>query len=87
LNQKGVNAMYAEMFPQKIAKARIESGYTQREVEKLTKISHSKISKYETGHLEPNLETLGILADFYCVSVDWLLGTKGYNWNPNKPKE
>lgn len=69
--------MYAEAFPSKIKKAREETGFTQREVAKEIKLPQSTIAKYETGKLEPSLETLGTLADFYGVSVDWLLGTKG----------
>ena len=73
--------MYRETFPQKIKKAREETGFTQREVAKEVNLPQSTIAKYETGNLEPSLETLGILADFYGVSVDWLLGTKGIHRN------
>lgn len=69
--------MYKEGFASKIKKARIDTGFTQKEVSKETKITRSTIAKYELGQLEPDLEKLGILADFYQVSVDWLLGTKG----------
>lgn len=69
--------MYSEMFPQKIKQARKEIGYTQEQVSDLSGISQSNLAKYETGKLEPDLEKLGILADLYGVSVDWLLGTKG----------
>ena len=69
--------MYAEMFPQKIKQARHDTGYTQEQISDLTGISQSNLAKYETGKLQPDLEKLGILADFYGVSVDWLLGTKG----------
>lgn len=69
--------MYRESFPSKIKKAREESGFTQREVAIEVNLPQSTIAKYETGKLEPSLETLGILADFYGVSADWLLGTKG----------
>lgn len=69
--------MYAEGFPSKIRKARKDTGFTQEEVERETKIPRSTIAKYETGKLEPDLEKLGILADFYEISLDWLIGTKG----------
>lgn len=69
--------MYVESFAEKIKKARKDIGYTQREVAKETKLPQSTIAKYETGKLEPSIETLGILADFYGVSLDWLIGTKG----------
>lgn len=69
--------MYRESFPSKIQKARHNTGFTQREVAKETGIPNATIAKYETGKLEPDLEKLGILADFYGVSADWLLGTRG----------
>lgn len=74
--------MYRELFPSKIKKARSATGFTQREVGQETKIPISTIAKYETGKLEPDLEKLGTLADFYGVSVDWLLGTKGNTQPP-----
>lgn len=69
--------MYRESFPSKIRKARNNTGFTQKEVEKETGIKQSTLTKYENGKLEPDPEKLGILADFYGVSVDWLLGTRG----------
>ena len=70
--------MYRESFPSKIKKSYVNNtGFTQKEVEKETGIKQSTLTKYENGKLEPDLEKLGILADFYGVSVDWLLGTRG----------
>lgn len=69
--------MYKEIFSQRIKKARNDTGFTQKEIERETGIRQSDITKYENGKLEPNIEKLGILADFYEVSIDWLLGTKG----------
>lgn len=67
--------MYAEHFKEKIKLARKNAGYTQQQVEDNTGIKRSTICRIETGIREPNLETIGILADFYEVSTDWLLGT------------
>jgi transcriptional regulator with XRE-family HTH domain len=69
--------MYKEMFSKKLQKAREESGFTQREVCEATRIKQSTLASYETGRTQPDLENLGILADFYEVDVNWLLGTKG----------
>ena len=69
--------MYRESFPGKLKRAREKTGFTQREVQPETGIHQSQIAKYETGRTEPDIEKLGILADFYGVSVDWLLGTRG----------
>lgn len=66
--------MYREIFPERLKAAREEAGYTQKQVEDITQISQSKLSHYETGKREPDIETIGTLADFYCVSTDWLFG-------------
>lgn len=69
--------MYQESFAQKLKKAREETGFSQEETSAETKIPRSTLANYEAGRTQPNLENLGILADFYNISIDWLLGTKG----------
>lgn len=69
--------MYIESLAQKLKKCREKSGFTQREIEHETGIPQPSIARFETGERIPDPEKLGILADFYNVSVDWLLGTKG----------
>lgn len=69
--------MYTESFPSKLKKARTDTGFTQREVAKELNIPQPTIARFETGERFPDIEKLGLLADFYGVSVDWLLGTKG----------
>ncbi len=77
MQAKGGDKMYSEGFASKLKQARKQTGFTQREVAKETKIPNSTLANYETGRTQPDLETIGILADFYGVSVDWLLGTRG----------
>lgn len=69
--------MYFETFPSKLKKARENTGFTQEETAKETNIPRSTLANYEIGRTQPDIETIGILADFYCVSCDWLIGTKG----------
>lgn len=71
--------MYIETFGQKLAQARKDAGYSQRQMADFMKMSKSTIASYETGRTQPDIETLGKLADFYEVSTDWLIGTKGNN--------
>lgn len=71
--------MYIETFAKKLTQARKDAGYTQRQIAEIIKISKSTIASYETGRTQPDIETLGKLADFYAVSTDWLIGTKGRN--------
>ncbi len=68
--------MYYEAFPQRLQKARQNTGMTQRDVERETGIKQSTLAGYETGRTQPDIETLGILIDFYEVPANWLLGTK-----------
>lgn len=69
--------MYKESFPSKLKQAREATGYTQQQIADMLNIKQYQISCYETGKTQPDIETLGKLADFYGVSTDWLIGTKG----------
>ena len=71
--------MYAESFPSKLKKARKDTGFTQIEIEKELNIPRSTLANWEIGRTQPDIESLGILADFYGISTDWLIGTKGGN--------
>lgn len=48
-------------------------GYTQLSVQMKTGIEQSLLSKYETGERVPPTESLIRLADFYNVSIDYIL--------------
>lgn len=66
--------MYKKVFQLRIKTIREDLGLSQIKVSADTGIHQSYLSKYENGTLEPNLEQLGILANYYQVSIDWLLG-------------
>ena len=71
--------MYKETFGSKLKQARMEAGYTQKQIEDILGIKKNSLSRYENNQREPDIETLGKLSDFYEVSTDWLIGTKGNN--------
>lgn len=71
--------MYKEVFAIRIKAIRDELGLSQIKVSAETGIHQSYLSKYENGALEPSLEQLGILANYYQVSTDWLLGNPHSN--------
>jgi len=52
---------------------RKSKGYTQIYVQMETGIEQALISKLENGERIPPTETLIILADFYKVSIDYIL--------------
>lgn len=49
-------------------------GMTQCEVAKVIGYSSLSYARYEKGEREPDISTLCKLADFFVVSVDYLLG-------------
>lgn len=78
--------MHKETFHQRIKQIREELGFTQYFVSAETGISQSNLNKYETGKLELGIEQLGILAQFYNISIGYLLGNtpmKYKEWHTN----
>ena len=53
---------------------RMASGLTQVEMAEKLGISRSTIGMYETGAREPDFEILELIADFFNVDIDYLLG-------------
>lgn len=47
---------------------------SMKELGQIVGVAESTISLYETGKREPDLKTLQILADYFGVSVDYLIG-------------
>ena len=62
------------MFSERLKKLRMEKGITQKELADRLHISRSTIAGYESLGKEPDGEKLCALADFFGVSVDYLLG-------------
>ena len=53
---------------------RTSKGITQDGLAKALKISRSTIGMYESGSREPDFETLELIADYFNVDIDYLLG-------------
>lgn len=62
------------MFGKKLRELREHKGLSQEELGKVLNKTKNNISQYETGKREPDLDTLNKIADFFNVSVDYLLG-------------
>lgn len=56
-----------------LKKLRKEKGITQISLQMKTGIEQALLSKYENGDRIPPTETLMILADFYDVSMDYIM--------------
>ena len=57
-----------------LKKLRKQAGLTQISVQMKTGIEQALLSKFENGERIPPTETLIILADFYGVSMDYIVG-------------
>lgn len=58
----------------KLRKIRKEKGISQLKLALDLNMSQNTISRYETGEREPGINELIKLADYFDVSVDYLLG-------------
>jgi len=70
-----------KMIGDKLKQARKKAKLSQETVAEKINTSRSNISKYETGFLEPNIDTLKKLCELYKISADELLEI---NNNDNK---
>ena len=60
----------------------------QRELAEILGMSFRGYQNYETGQSEPKLATLIVLADYYQVSIDYLVGrTDAPDFQPDKTEE
>lgn len=60
---------------------REKAGYSQFQLSKLTGIAQATISRWEDDKRVPNVESCVILADFYGITLDELIGREiKKNW-------
>ena len=57
-----------------LKKLRLQKKKTQLQVQMDTGIEQALLSKYESGKRIPPTETLVTLADYYNVSMDYIMG-------------
>lgn len=60
----------------KLKELRIASGLTQEQLSQIIGISRVNYTRYETGKVRPDYETLIKIADYYDVSLDELFDRK-----------
>lgn len=61
-------------FAERITELRREKGFTQKQLAKATNLSEIGIRKYEGRTREPAFQQLLCLAEFFDVSLDYLVG-------------
>lgn len=62
------------LFGERLRQLRKEAGFRQDELALNLNFSRSTISYYETGARIPDIQKILIIAEFFNVSVDYILG-------------
>lgn len=62
------------MFGERLKELRRNNKLTQQELANKLKVSASTVGMYEQGRRSPDTGTLNQVAEYFDVSVDWLLG-------------
>lgn len=76
-------------FGEKLKMLREEKDLTQNDLAKHLNVSKANISRYELGSRQPNIDTIIIIAEFFNISLDWLLGRsiiKNFSSVNNEPR-
>ena len=63
-----------QIFSNRLISLRKERGLTQEDMAKVIQKKRSTVSGYETEGKEPDLETVCLLAGYFGVTTDYLLG-------------
>lgn len=74
---KGSSTLSLKIFSDRISDLITDSDKPLREISKETTIPASSLSGYQNGKAEPQLSAIIKLANYFNVSVDWLLGRPG----------
>lgn len=66
--------MKNNFFGLKLKELRLEKGLSQRKLGEIFGVCNQTVSFWESGSREPDMDTLSGIADYFSVSVDFLLG-------------
>ena len=64
-------------FGERLAELRKKQGLSQNDLANKLNISKSTLAMYETDKRQPNFEMQTKIADYFEVSIDYLLGREG----------
>ena len=67
---------YKQFFSERVHQLRKSGGLSQKELGEVVGLTHKFISTIESGLSSTSIEKLILLAQFFNVSTDYLLGLK-----------
>ena len=77
-----------QILAKRLKELREERRIYQRELAEILDMSFRGYQNYETGQSEPKLATLLAIADYYQVSIDYLVGrTDAPDFQPVKTED
>lgn len=62
------------MFPSRLKSLRVQKGVTQKAIAEGIGVAPVSLQRFEYGTVKPKLDTVTRLADFFDVSIDYLVG-------------
>lgn len=74
-------------FGQRLRELRAEKKMRQEDLANVLKVHRATVGKYETNERSPDKETLQLLADYFNVSIDYLLGRTDIRNAYESPKD
>lgn len=63
-----------EIFGRRLKELREERGLSQRQFAKIIGTSQPNLQRWEKGQFEPDQKTTIIIAEYFGVTIDYLLG-------------
>ena len=70
------NCIMKNKFAERLSELLSENNLSKRELGKRVGVSASSISDWSTGKIQPTAENIYLIADYFKVSSDYLLGLK-----------
>lgn len=67
------------IFNERLKDLREEKGLLQQDLAIILNVCKSTVSGWEVGRNQPSYDMLLVIAKFFDVSVDYLLGNEEYN--------
>lgn len=64
-----------------IAELRVDKGMNQEQLANVLNVSRSTLANWEVGNRSIDVETLVVIADYFQVSCDYLLGRTKHKYN------
>lgn len=62
------------VFPERLKELRLEKGLNLKQLAKEIGFSHAAVCRWELGTQVPNIQALAVLALYFRVSSDYLIG-------------